>query len=66
MEAVREYAVHHAETTGAEDAAVAAGVQRGINSLGVEHAQLFSTPQHGVSSEHVIKYFHDLIKAAIS
>lgn len=66
VEAVREYAVHHAETTGAEDAAVAAGVQRGINSLGFEHAQLFSTPQHGVSSEHVIKYFHDLIKAAIS
>jgi len=64
--AVREYATHHAQTTGAEDAAVTAGVQRGMNSLGFEHAQLFSTPQHGVTSEHVIKYFHDLVKVAVS
>ena len=63
---IREYALHHANTTGAEDADVSGGVQRGMGSLGFEHAQLFSTPQHGVSSEHVIKYFHDLVRAAIS
>ena len=58
-------AIHHAETTGAEDAEVALGVQRGMSSLGFERAQLLGTPQHGVSSEHVIKYFHDLVRTAV-
>ena len=64
-DAVREYAIHHAETTGAEDSVISTGVQRGMESLGFQHAHLLSTPQHGVSSEHVIKYFHDLIKVAM-
>ena len=63
-QAIREYARHHAQTTGAEDAEVAAGVQRGMNSLGFERAQLISTPTHAVSSEHVIRYFHDLVRVA--
>mgnify|MGYP001173560561 FL=1 len=65
-QAVREYAEHHAQTTGAEDAAVSAGVQRGMGSLGFERARLFSTPANGVSSEHVIRYFHDLVRTAVS
>ena len=64
--AIREYAKHHAETTGVEDAAVSGGVQRGMESLGFERAQLLLTPEHGVSSEHVIKYFHDLVRTAVS
>ena len=63
-DAVRQYAMHHAETTGAEDALVAAEVQRGMEKFGFQHAQLLRTPGHGVSSEHVIKYFHDLVRMA--
>ena len=65
-DAIRAYAIHHAETTGAEDAEVAAGVQRGMSSLGFERARLFATPRHGVSSEHVIKHFHDLVRTAMA
>ena len=63
---IREYAAHHAETTGTEDAEVAAGVQRGMASLGFEWARLLCTPRHGASSEHVIKYFHDLVRTAMA
>lgn len=44
---------------------ISTGVQRGMGSLGFDQAQLFATPEHGVSSEHVIKYFHDLVRAAM-
>jgi len=66
VDTIREYAAHHAETTGAEDAEVVAGVQRGMASLGFERARLFCTPSRGVSSEHVIKYFHDLVRTAMT
>ena len=63
-ETVREYALHHAKTTGAEDAALSTEVQRGMENFGFQHARLLSTPRHAVSSEHVIKYFHDLVRLA--
>ena len=66
VDTIREYAAHHAETTGAEDAEATAGVQRGMASLGFERARLFCTPSRGVSSEHVVKYFHDLVRTAMA
>jgi len=65
VEPIVEYAKHHAETTGAEDAAVAAGVQRGMRSEGFKRARLFADPEHGVSSEHVIAYFQQLVRTAL-
>jgi len=53
-----EYATHHAETTGAEDAAVASGAQRGMNSRGFTHGLLFANPASSATSEHAIAAFH--------
>lgn len=65
-ELVRAYAEDHAKTTGAEDGAVVAGVQRGIGSFGFEQGYLLADPRHGVSSEHVIGHFHALIRSALA
>ena len=63
---IQAYASNHAQTVGAEDAQIASGVQRGMQSLGFEQAQLLCTPANGVSSEHLIKYFHDLVTEAMA
>ncbi|MER8417532.1 aromatic ring-hydroxylating dioxygenase subunit alpha [Mesorhizobium sp. M1329] len=64
--AVLEYSYLHERTTGAEDGEVAAGVQLGMKSDGFERAYLFANPKQGSSSEHVIAYFQDLVRAAVS
>lgn len=55
---VIEYAKHHATTTGAEDAAVASGVQRGMSSAGFSQAILLANPDKSATSEHAIAAFH--------
>jgi phenylpropionate dioxygenase-like ring-hydroxylating dioxygenase large terminal subunit len=57
-EKVVAYAKHHATTTGAEDAAVAGGVQRGMNSQGFRQGILLADPSHSATSEHAIAAFH--------
>ena len=64
VDAIREYAVHHATTTGAEDAAVVAGSQRGMRGDPAASNVLVCNPARGVGSEHVIAYFHDLVRTA--
>ena len=65
-EAIREYAEHHANTTGAEDAAIVSGAQVGMRSDPDATNVLICNPSHGVGSEHVIAYFHDLVRTAIA
>ena len=65
-ETVREYAAHHAETTGAEDAQVAEGVQKGMENISFDRGFLLANPSSGVSSEHVIAHFHALLEAALA
>jgi carnitine monooxygenase subunit len=55
---VVDYAKHHAATTGAEDAAVATGVQRGMASRGFSHGILLANPGNSSMSEHAIAAFH--------
>jgi phenylpropionate dioxygenase-like ring-hydroxylating dioxygenase large terminal subunit len=62
---VREYAALHAETTAAEDGAVAAGVQIGMEAGGHKQGILMADPKHAMSSEHVIAHFQALVKAAL-
>ena len=64
-EPVIKYSYLHEQTTGMEDGEVAAGVQIGMKSSGFEKGYLFSNPKNGSTSEHVIVYFQDLVRAAI-
>lgn len=62
---VIEYAKHHAQTTGAEDESVAAGVQRGMKSNGFNEAILLANPKSSHSSEHAIIQFHRWVLDAL-
>ena len=64
VDAIREYAIQHAATTGAEDAAIVAGAQRGMGGDPTATNVLVCNPGHGIGSEHVITYFHDLVRTA--
>ena len=64
-DAVRAYAEHHASTTGAEDAAIVEGAQRGMSADPTATNILVCNPARGVGSEHVIRYFHDLVRTAL-
>ena len=62
---IREYASYHAATTGAEDAAIVEGAQRGMTSGSGSTNVLICNPARGVGSEHAIAYFHDLLRVAM-
>jgi len=64
VDAIRDYAIHHESTTGAEDAAIVAGAQRGMNGDPNAANVLVCNPANSMGSEHVIGYFHDLVRAA--
>ena len=64
-EPILEYATHHVDTTGAEDAAVTEAVQRGLGSLGFERGYLFSGPDSGPFSETGVANFQSLVMAAL-
>ena len=64
-DAIRAYAEHHAATTGAEDAAIVEGAQRGMAADPMVTNTLVCNPSRGVGSEHVIHYFHDLVRTAM-
>lgn len=64
-EPIFEYAKHHVDTTGAEDAAVTEAVQRGLASLGFERGYLFSGPDSGPFSETAVAHFQSLVMAAL-
>jgi len=60
-----KYAREHAASTGAEDASVAAGAQRGMNSLGFSQGILLATPNQSSTSEHAIASFHRWVNDAL-
>jgi carnitine monooxygenase subunit len=64
-EPVIGYAKHHAETTGAEDAAVASGVQRGMVSKGFTQGTLLANPSNSSVSEHAVAAFHRWVLEAL-
>jgi nitrite reductase/ring-hydroxylating ferredoxin subunit len=63
--AVIDYAKHHSATTGAEDAAVAAGVHIGMQSRGFISGILLADPDRGASTEHAIAEFHRWVMEAL-
>jgi phenylpropionate dioxygenase-like ring-hydroxylating dioxygenase large terminal subunit len=64
-DSIVEYAREHAASTGAEDAAVAGGAQRGMNSLGFSQGLLLATPDNSSTSEHAIASFHRWVVDAL-
>lgn len=64
-DAIADYARRHAETTGAEDAAVTAGVQKGMGSLGFTEGMLLADPASPATSEHALAQFHRLVLDAL-
>jgi phenylpropionate dioxygenase-like ring-hydroxylating dioxygenase large terminal subunit len=64
-EPILEYAQHHMKTTGAEDAAVAGAVQRGLASRGYDRGYLFSGPDAGPFSEVAVAKFQSLVLEAL-
>jgi hypothetical protein len=57
----------HAETTGAEGAAIVAGVQRGLASRGYDRGPIMVDETHSPDSEHAIAHFHKaLVRGALT
>ena len=60
VEEVRAYAKLHHDTTGKEDHAITAQVQRGLHSRGYDTGPLVVTPEIGNESENAVAHWQSL------